>query len=33
MAPHFVLKAGIVAMDAGGRLGRQLEGHEDVKEV
>jgi len=33
MAPHFVFEAGVVSMDTGGRLGRQLERHEDVIEV
>jgi len=33
MAPHVVLVPGVVAADAGGRLGRQLEGHGDAKEV
>jgi len=30
MAPHFVLEPGVVAADARGRLGRQLERHEDM---
>jgi len=33
MAPHVVLKPGVVTADAGGRLGRQFERHEDAKEV
>jgi len=33
MAPHVVLELGVVAADAGGRLGRQFERHEDAKEV
>jgi len=33
MAPHVVLESGVVAADAGGRLGRQFERHENTKEV
>jgi len=33
MAPHVVLEPGVVAADAGGRLGRELERHEDEKDV
>jgi len=31
MAPHFVLVAGVVSADAGRRLGRQDERHEDTE--
>jgi len=33
MAPHFMLVPGVVAADARGRLGRQLERHEGMIEV
>jgi len=33
MTPHVVLEPGVVAADAGGRLGRQFERHEDAREV
>jgi len=33
MAPHFMLEPGVVSVDTGGRLGRELERHEDEIEV
>jgi len=33
MAPHVVLEPSVVAVDAGGRFGRELERHEDEKDV